>query len=107
MFEGCGLASRSMTFPAAIIVEGVLAQLSAAAHMARTDARPAAAGEDGHRATRARDTSRPFASGKFSPRAPAPAAPPLPARYATHRSKPDGSARESRRSMFPSTCRLR
>ena len=52
-------------------------------------------------------TSRPFASERFSPRAPAPAAPPLPARRATHRSKPDGSARESRRSMFPSTCRLR
>ena len=45
--------------------------------------------------------------GRFSPRAPAPVAPPLPARRATHRSKPDGSAREPRRSMFPSTCRLR
>ena len=52
-------------------------------------------------------TSRLFVSERFSPRALAPAAPPLPAQYATHRSKPDGSARESRRSMFPSTCRLR
>ena len=40
-----------MSFPAAIIVEGVLAQPAAAAHMARTDARPTAAGGD--RATRA------------------------------------------------------
>jgi hypothetical protein len=54
-----------------------------------------------------RRQSRPFASERFSPGAPAPAAPPLPARRATHRSKPDGSAREPRRSMFPSTCRLR
>ena len=51
MVEGYGPASRSMSFPAAIIVEGVPAQLSAAAHMARTDARPTAAGGD--RATRA------------------------------------------------------
>jgi hypothetical protein len=35
--------SRSMSFPAAIIVEGVPAQLQAAAHMARIDARPTAA----------------------------------------------------------------
>ena len=37
MFEGCGLASRSMTFPAAITVEGLFPQLSAASHMARTE----------------------------------------------------------------------
>ncbi len=40
MFEDAGLASRSTRFTAAIIVEGVLAQLPAAAHMARTNARP-------------------------------------------------------------------
>ena len=37
-------------------------------------------------------TSRPFASERFSPRAPAPAAPPLPAQYAIRRDKPDESA---------------
>ena len=42
LFEDPGLASCSMVLPAAIIVEGVLAQLPAAP-MARTDARPTAA----------------------------------------------------------------
>ncbi len=57
LFEGAGLASRSMSFPAAIIVEGVPAQLPAAAHMARTDARPTAAA-GGDRATRATSAPR-------------------------------------------------
>ena len=78
LFEGSGPASCSVVLPAAIIVEG------APAH-----------------------TSRPIASERFSPRAPAPAAPPLPAQYAMHRSRPDGSAHVSRRSIFPSTCRPR
>jgi hypothetical protein len=37
-----------MSFPAAIIVEGVPAQLSAAAHLARTVARPTAAAGSVH-----------------------------------------------------------
>jgi hypothetical protein len=106
--KASGPGSRSRSFPAVVIVRRVPARLPAA-HMARTDARPTAAGSE--RAARATSapapTSQLFVSGRFSPRAPAPAAPPLPARHATHRSKPDGSARESRRSMFPSTCRLR
>ena len=53
MFEGYGPASRSMSFPAAITLEGLLAQLSAVAHIARSDARPTAAA-GGHRAARRR-----------------------------------------------------
>ena len=58
MVEGYGPASRLMSFPVAIIVEGAPARLPATTHTARTDARPAAA--DGDRATRA--TARPLAS---------------------------------------------
>ena len=70
-----------------------------------SDARPTAAA-GGERATRAmsapRDTSsRPFASERFSPRALAPAAPPLPARYAIRRDRSDESALSPRRSTLP------
>ena len=94
LFEGAALISWSMD-SRGIIVEGVLAQLSLAAHMARRDARPTAAavGTGPHGQRRHRASSRPFASERFSPRAPAPVAPPLPAQHATYRSKPDGSAR--------------
>ena len=70
MFEGYGPASRSMTFPAAITVQSMLAQHSAAAHMARTDARlTAVAGGD--RVTRGTaHTSRPFVFGKPQPSSP-------------------------------------
>ena len=56
MFEGYGPTSRLMSFPSAIIVDDVPAQLPAAAHMARTDARPTTAGRD--RATRATSAPR-------------------------------------------------
>ena len=46
-------------------------------------------------------TSRPFASERFSPRAPAPAAPPLPAQYAIRRDRSDESALSPRRSTLP------
>jgi hypothetical protein len=81
-----------------------------AAHMARTDARPTAAA-GGDRATRA--TSRPFASGRFSLRAPAPVAPPLPAQYATRRDSWSGSAAtrsistESSNGCWPCSCASR
>jgi hypothetical protein len=43
-------------------------------------------------------TSQPFASERFSPLAPAPAAPPLPAQYAIRRDRADESAPQPRRS---------
>lgn len=46
-------------------------------------------------------TSRLFASGRFSPRAPAPVAPPLPAQYAIRRDRSDGTALSPRRSTPP------
>ena len=46
-------------------------------------------------------TSRPFLSERFSPRAPAPAAPPLPAQYAIRRDRSDESALSPRRSTPP------
>jgi hypothetical protein len=62
MVEGYGPASRLMSFPVAIIVEGAPARLPAAAQMARTDARPTAAGGDG--ATRATSAPRAVASSR-------------------------------------------
>jgi hypothetical protein len=110
LFDGSEPASCSMALPAAIIVEGVPAQLPAAAHMARTDARPRAAAGGGP-ATRAmsppRTTSRPFLSDRFSPRVPAPAAPPLPAQRAIRRDRSDESALSPRRSTPPANPALR
>jgi len=72
LFEGAGLASRSMSFPAAMIVEGVPGQPAAAAHMARTDARPTAAedtaGPYGQRRHRAYVAT--FRFGKVQPSSP-------------------------------------
>jgi hypothetical protein len=103
--EGPGLVARSMRFPAATTVEGVPPQLQAAAHMARIDARPtAAAGGDlatgATSAPRIRcDLSRDCES--FSPRGPAPVAPPLPAQSAIRRDRSDESALSPRRSTPP------
>ncbi len=52
-------------------------------------------------------TSRPFASERFSPRAPAPVAPPLPAQHAIRRDRSDESALAPRRSKLPPTPRPR
>ena len=106
--EGSGPALFSMVLLAAIIVESVLATPGDGAYGAYRCATSGGGwgpGPTGNVGTA--HTSRLFASGTFSRRAPTPAAPRPPAQYATHRSKPDGSARASRRSMFPSTCRLR
>jgi hypothetical protein len=73
MFEGYGPASRSMTFPAAITVEGVPAQPAAAAHMARTEARPtAAAGGTEYGQRRHRAYVATFRFGKVQPLSPSP-----------------------------------
>ena len=79
LFEGAELASQSMSFPAAIIVEGVPGN--------RRGAYVATFVE------------------RFSPRALAPVAPPLPARHAIQRDKRDENApsRLYRRSKPPST----
>jgi hypothetical protein len=52
-------------------------------------------------------TSRPFASERFSRRAPAPGAPPLRARTSTQCDKRDGTALSPRRSKLPPTPRPR
>ena len=71
--EGSGFASCSMVPPAAIIVEGELARLSAAAHMARTDARltrrRAGTGPNGQRPRRAYVVAT-FRFGKVQPSSP-------------------------------------
>ena len=105
----CREIRAAMSFLAAIIVEGVPAQLPAARtwRVQMRDQRRRRVGTGPHGQRRRRAHVATFRFGRFSPRAPAPAAPPLPAQPATHRSKPDGSARKSRRSIFPSTCRLR
>jgi hypothetical protein len=72
MFEGYGPASRSMTFPAAITVQGLLSQLPTAAHRARIDARPTAEAS-GDRATPA--TLAPRMRRDPSPRKVQPASP--------------------------------